>query len=149
MDFEIKDLLTDKALCERYIPILKKCEWGAGRFLAECIVNNSLFVDGDSVIVMLDGDKPVSFLTLAKRDCIEDDSLFPWIGFVYTYPDYRGHRYSGTLIRYALERARERGYKVVYLATDHVGFYEKYGFEYMENRLDFNGEDSRIYMYRL
>ena len=35
------------------------------------------------------------------------------------------------------------------LATDHIGFYEKYGFVYKENRPDTGGEDSRIYYKQL
>jgi len=34
----------------------------------------------------------------------------------------------------------------VYLATDHIGLYEKYGFEYFENRVSVYGEDSRVYV---
>ena len=26
---------------------------------------------------------------------VDDDTLFPWIGFVFTAPQYRGNRYSG------------------------------------------------------
>ena len=71
--------------------------------------------------------------------------MFPWIGFVFTSPEYRGHRYSEIVINAACNEATKFGCKRVYLATDHIGFYEKYGFTYVENRIDIYNEDSRIY----
>ena len=35
----------------------------------------------------------------------------------------------------------------VYIATDHVGLYEKYGYTYLENRIDCRGSDQRV-LYR-
>lgn len=71
--------------------------------------------------------------------------MFTWIGFVFTFPEYRGNRYSGQLIQHACEYGKNKGDKVVYIATDHIGLYEKYGFEYKENRIDIYNENSRIY----
>ncbi|MCM1579407.1 MAG: GNAT family N-acetyltransferase, partial [Ruminococcus sp.] len=85
-----------------------------------------------------EGDSLVSFASFAERDSIEDDSLSPWIGFVCTFPQYRGHRYMGRLIGHCEKIAAEHGVKAVYICTDHVGLYEKYGFSYTESRNDTN-----------
>ena len=57
-----------------------------------------------------------------------------------------GHHHIGKLIEHACAVAREHGAARVYLATDHIGLYEKYDFTYLENRVDHDGEDSRIYI---
>ena len=62
---------------------------------------------------------------------------------------YRGHRYSGVVIDYACNKAKEQGFDTVYLATDHIGLYEKYGFSYIESRMDVYNEMSRIYCRKL
>ncbi|MDE6592419.1 MAG: GNAT family N-acetyltransferase, partial [Oscillospiraceae bacterium] len=98
-----------------------------------------------TLLLLTEGNRLVSFVTFAQKDCIADDALSPWIGFVYTFPEYRGHRNVGKLIRRCEEIAAENGVPAVYVCTDHVGLYEKYGFSYMENRTDIYGEDSRIY----
>ena len=98
---------------------------------------------------MADSEKLVSFCTLTQRDCIKDNSFFPWVGFVFTAPDYRGKRYSGEVIEAACKRALRQGFDKVYLATDHIGLYEKYGFTYLESRTDIYGEESRIYFRKL
>lgn len=98
-----------------------------------------------TLLLLTDGDRLVSFVTFAERDSIDDDSLSPWIGFVFTRPEYRGNRYVGRLIARCEEMARENNIPKVYVCTDHVGLYEKYGFSYMESREDIYGGESRIY----
>lgn len=126
---------------------IRQCEWRAAKFLAE-LLREGRFPQtlGEGTLYLLaDGDVLVSFLTLAQRDCIADEALSPWIGFVHTSPEYRGQRYVGRLLDHAVKAAGAHGAQRVYICTDHVGLYEKYGFTYMENRVSIYGEDSRVY----
>lgn len=127
---------------------IKASEWAAGTVLAGFLESGTFFEKlGDGVLLMLtDGDKLVSYMTFSFQDCVDDKSLYPWIGFVFTAPEYRGHRYAGRLIERCEELARERNVKNIYICTDHIGLYEKYGYSYLENRVDIYGEDSRIYI---
>ncbi len=78
---------------------------------------------GGKLFLLCDGDELVSFVPLPHQDCIADIRPFPgW--FVFTAPEYRGHRYSEQIISHACEEARRQGHEKVYLATDHIGFYE-------------------------
>ena len=125
-------------------------EWRAAKYLARKLENGEFHQEvGEGTLYLLtEGDKLVSFLTLAERDCV-DVPYGPWIGFVHTAPEYRGHRHVGKLIDHACVVAREQGVQRVYLCTDHIGLYEKYGFTYLENRVNVYGEDSRIYVREL
>lgn len=126
---------------------LGHADWSAARFLVN-ILKESTFLDtlgGEGeLFFLMDGESIVSFCTLTRQDSIRDESLYPWIGFVYTAPEYRGHRYAGCLLAHAEEIAAKQGYKRVHLGTDHVGLYEKYGYSYLENRIDCWGDDTRI-----
>ena len=51
----------------------------------------------------------------------------------------------GKLIFRCEEIASEKGISQIYICTDHIGLYEKYGFTYIESRADIYGGDSRIY----
>lgn len=127
---------------------IKACDWSAAQLLAQLLEQKrfeEVLGEGGKLLVMMDGDRLMGFATLTQRDCVDDDSLFPWIGFVFVSPEYRGHRYSSQIIDTACEYAKAQGHSRVYLATDHVGFYEKYGFEYMESRIDIYNEESRVY----
>ena len=138
---------------EAYIlEFFKNCNWGAAKFLYELIIQNKVeevLGENTKIVVLVDNENVVSFATYAKRDCVKDDTMFPWIGFVYTNEDYRGKRYSQKVINYILDNAKNDGYSNIYLATDHIGFYEKYGFSYLETRIDIYEEESRIYYYDL
>ncbi|MDE5896492.1 MAG: GNAT family N-acetyltransferase, partial [Clostridia bacterium] len=97
--------------------------------------------------LLVEGAALISFVTLSARDCISAPDLTPapWLGFFHTAPERRGKRYGKILIDHVCNIARETGYKTIYVATDHIGLYEKYGFRYLENRIDVWGADSRIY----
>lgn len=122
-------------------------EWRAAKHLAGLLEKGEfhLKVGEGTLYLLTDGDKLVSFVSLARCDYL-DAPYGPWIGFVYTAQEYRGHRYVGKLIDHACRIAGEHGVQRVYINTDHVGLYEKYGFTYVENRANAFGEDSRIYV---
>lgn len=126
---------------------IKKGDWGAISTLARFIEENSFHENlGEGTLLLLtEWDRLLSFVTFAERDCIDDEKLSPWIGFVYTFPEYRGHHYVGKLIFRCEEIASEKGISQIYICTDHIGLYEKYGFTYIESRADIYGGDSRIY----
>ena len=134
-----------------WIEKIRSCDWRAAKFLADLLEQDRFHnvLGNGSLFIMADGEKLVSFCTLTSRDCIKDDDLFPWVGFVFTAPEYRGKRYSSEVIEAACQKALRQGFDKVYLATDHVGLYEKYGFTYMESRTDIYGEESRIYSKKL
>lgn len=122
-------------------------DWSAARFLVSLLKEDRFFTmlggEGE-LLILMDGKDLVSFCTVTRQDSIRDESLYPWIGFVYTAPEHRGHRYAGILLRHGEEMAARQGHRRIYIATDHVGLYEKYGYTYLENRIDYWGKDQQI-----
>ena len=118
---------------EHWLSKLRQCDWRAGDFLCE-LINTDRFYEtlgpASKLLLLTDGEELVSFCTLAEKDEIRDTALTPWIGFVYTFPEYRGRRCFGILLEEAKRLAREAGFEKIYISTDHIGLYEKYGFEY-------------------
>lgn len=47
--------------------------------------------------------------------------------------EYRGKGYSKILNDAILKEAKKRGFKRIYLKTDLVNYYEKFGAKYLEN----------------
>ena len=126
---------------------LAKVDWSAAEFLVALLRENRFFEMlggwGD-IYLLMDGENIVSFATLTGQDSVRDETLVPWSGFVYTAPEYRGHRYAGMLLAHIEAVAAEKGHETLYISTDHVGLYEKYGYRFLENRLDFWGDDTRV-----
>ncbi len=126
------------------------CDWSAARFLANLLENGTFHETLGGwgyLFLLMDGENLVSFATMTGQDAVRDESLTPWIGFVFTQPEYRGHRYAGQVLAHAEKVAAKLGYGRLYLETEHVGMYEKYGYEYLENRIDCWGDDVRV-LYR-
>ncbi len=133
---------------EYWLEQIKASDWGAGQFLYKLLRDNRLkeMCGEETVVLMLvENEKLIGFCTLAQKDDIQPTNLAPWVGFVYTFPEYRGHRFSGKLLAYAEELAAKEGKEYIYISTNHVGLYEKYGYTFYELQKDTGGEDSRVY----
>ena len=127
---------------------IKKSDWVAGAFLYELLSENkfkNLLGETSKLLLLTDGEKLAAFCTYAERDEIEDPTLTPWVGFVYTFPEYRGGRRMGLLLDRAYELAKEEGHEVIYISTGEEGLYEKYGYTYWQDMTDWNGGTSRVY----
>ena len=86
---------------EHWLREIQKSDWGAGQYLYSLLKENKLkaLVGATTLVLMLaDGDKLVSFCTLAPLDDVQPTSYTPWVGFVYTFPEYRGQHCAGRLL---------------------------------------------------
>lgn len=95
--------------------------------------------------LLKDGEITVGCAGLITNDFISRMDLYPWICALYIEPEYRGKFYSKHLIDFIKSDALRLGFKTLYLSTDHVGFYEKLGFQYIAQGYHPWGEESRIY----
>ena len=128
--------------------IIQKSDWGAGQYLYELLRDHrlkELCGESTKVLLLADGEQLVSFCTYAEQDDIREPSLTPWVGFVYTFPAFRGNRYMGQLLDYAEVLAHGEDHRYVYISTGETGLYEKYGYSFWKTMKDVNGEDSRVY----
>ncbi len=133
---------------EHWLAEISKSDWGAGQFLAQLLRDNQLKTmvgETAQVLLLTDGEKLVSFCSFAPLDDIQPTELTPWIGFVYSFPEYRGHRYVGQLLERAESLANDMGKEAVYISTGETGLYEKYGYEFFRMENDISGEPSRVY----
>ena len=133
---------------EYWISQISKSDWGAGQYLAYLLQENKLFDlvgENSRVLMLIEGENLISFCTLAKLDDVQPTDLTPWIGFVYTYPEYRGKRLAGKLLTFAEKLAKQDGATDVYISTNHIGLYEKYGYEFFTEAKDVEGENTRVY----
>ena len=124
------------------------CDWRAGLYLYTQLKDNSFhthYGKNARVLILADGSRLVSFCTYAEQDEIPNTELTPWMGFVYTNPDYRGRRLMAKLISRVKELARDDGYDTIYISTGETGLYEKYGAEFLIRMTGEDGGDCRVY----
>ena len=134
---------------KHWLEEIKQSDWGGAIFLYELLTNNNFFntLGASSKLLLLVNDKElISYCTYAEKDDIPNTELTPWIGFVYTFPKHRGHRYLNYLFNEIEKLAKHDNIPYVYLSTNHIGLYEKYGFIYFKEMIDIHNEASRIYV---
>lgn len=133
---------------EHWLSEIGKSDWEAGKFLFELLSTGRLKeVLGETALVpmLVDEKKLVSFCTFALLDDIQPTDFTPWIGFVYTFPEFRKNQYAGKLLSYCESLATIMEKDAVYISTCHTGLYEKYGYEFLKFEKDIEGEQSRVY----
>ena len=97
----------------------------------------------------LDQERIVGGLGVIENDFHDRKDLHPNICAVFTEPEHRGKRIAETLLDMAVEDLRNKGISPVYLLSDHTGFYERYGWEFL-CLAQGEGEEhlSRMYIHR-
>ena len=91
----------------------------------------------------------VGGLGVIDNDFHDRKDLSPNVCAVYTEEAFRGRGVAGRLLDLAVEDMRSNGVSPLYLVTDHTGFYERYGWEYLcEATNDGETHASRVYIHR-
>lgn len=130
------------------VAILTQKEWGSKTSAEEefklkikkkiAKIKNSFDNPSYCKLILLDEDKLIGFISIFPTDGEERKDLTPWYATMYVKKEYRGLGYSKILNDAILNEARDRNFKYIYLKTDLVNYYEKFGAKYIEE-LD-NGE---------
>ena len=96
----------------------------------------------------LDGEKIVAGMGVIGNDFHDRKDLTPNVCAVYTEEAYRCQGIAGKLLHMTVEDCRQKGISPVYLVTDHTGFYERYGWEFLcMVQGDDEPEMSRMYIH--
>lgn len=79
----------------------------------------------------LDKERIVGGLGVIENDFHDRKDLTPNVCAVYTEPDERCKGIAGKLLNFVVEDCKSKGIELLYLITDHTGFYERYGWEFL------------------
>jgi len=131
---------------ERAADYLASC-WGVPRVIyADCIAHS---LTTDSLLprwyVMLRGERVIGSYGLIVNDFNSRHDLWPWLAALHVNENERGQALGARLLAHGVEEAAKLGYEMLYLFTDHEGYYEKYGWAYMADAYGLDGAASRVY----
>ena len=79
----------------------------------------------------LDGDRIIGGMGVIENDFHDRKDFAPNVCAVYTEEECRGQGVAGNLLNMVVDDMRSKGISPLYLVTDHTGFYERYGWEFL------------------
>ena len=125
-------------------------KWGVPKeAYLECM---EFYLSGDTEYgwyLCMDADEIIGGMGVIENDFHDRKDLTPNICAVYTEEAHRCRGIAGRLLNFVVEDMRAKGISPLYLVTDHTGFYERYGWEFL-CMVQGDGEDylSRMYIRR-
>ena len=90
--------------------------------------NNPLYCK----LVLLDNDILIGFISIFPTDEDERKDLSPWYATMYVKEEYRNKGYSKILNDAILNETKKKGYNRIYLKSNLVNYYEKFGAKYIK-----------------
>ena len=98
--------------------------------------------------VVVRGEKIIAGCGVIENDFHERKDLTPNVCAVYVDEEFRNQGIAGFMLQFVCEDMAKLGIKTLYLLTDHIGFYERYGWEFYDMVKGCDEELSRMYIYR-
>lgn len=90
--------------------------------------------------------EPVGYYALSDHEIIRDcPAGRVWLGIVLIFDGHRGKGYSPVLLAHACGQAMALGFSELYLVTEHVNFYERFGFRHIGNAVYEHGLPTKVY----
>lgn len=110
------------------------------------IVNSSLRPEGLPVtfVALLD-DKPVGTVGLWRCDLISRQDLYPWLAALYIDESQRGCGLGAQLQHHVEAFSRRTGFRDLYLYATFANYYERFGWQYIGDGLDYPDQPVRLY----
>lgn len=98
--------------------------------------------------VAMEGNRIIGGLGVIANDFHTRKDLTPNVCAVYIEKDKRCNGIAGDLLNYVCTDMKEKGIDNLYLVTDHISFYERYGWEFLCMVQDEESNMTRMYVHR-
>ena len=99
--------------------------------------------------MLVEDDAILAGLGVIENDFHDRPDLTPNVCAVFVEPAYRRQGLAGELLRHVCADFADFGVDTLYLVTDHTGFYERYGWEFLCLVRDGDGPElTRMYVHR-
>lgn len=112
----------------------------------ESIIKNSLRKNQlPLTFIALIDNELVGTIGLWRGDLLSRQDLYPWLSALVVKENYRGKGIGQELQHFLFNYCRETGFTELFLYTDICNYYEKTGWEYLEDGVEYSGEYIKIY----
>ena len=134
---------TDRA--EDLLEFVKSFSWDAVKEHTVRVIKNWEFKEWETPFVAIADERIIGMVTIMKTDYYPMPEIYPWISTLFVSEEYRGKRISEKLIDFANSYAKDLGFDKTYIPSEHIGLYEKYGYSYIKDIVNYGGDTDRLY----
>ena len=138
---------TDRAA--DLLEFVKSLSWDAVKEHTVRVIKNWEFEEWETPFVAIADELIIGMVTIMKTDYYPMPEIYPWISTLFVSEEYRGNRISEKLIDFANSYAKDLGFDKTYIPSEHIGLYEKYGYSYIKDIVNYGGDTDRLYVKEL
>lgn len=132
-------------LAKKLLDFVENFSWLEVKEHTVQLIRNWEFTEWETPFVATVGDRIVGMATVMKSDYYPLPDIYPWISTLFVSEAYRGNRISEQLIDFANTYAKDLGFDKTYIPTEYVGLYEKYGYCYIQDIVNYGNGVDRLY----
>ena len=136
----------DTPFAKEFLHFVENCTWTEVREHIAGLVRDWKFTDWETMFAAVKDGRIVGMTSLLKEDYYPLPDIFPWVSCVFVEKPYRGQRFSEKLIEKANSYAKEQGFAKTYIPTEFTGLYERYGYRYLKDIVNYGGGTDRLYV---
>ena len=148
-DIEFQKVNKNTSLVDDLLNFVENFSWYEVKDHTIRVIKNWEFQEWESPFVAMVNGKIVGMVTIMKSDYYPLPEIFPWISTLFVSEGYRGNRISGKLIDFANQYAKDIGFSRTYIPTEYIGLYEKYGYCYVKDIVNYGNGIDRLYVKEL
>ena len=134
---------TDRA--EDLLEFVKSFSWYEVKEHTVRVIKNWEFEEWETPFVAIADERIIGMVTIMKTDYYPMPEIYPWISTLFVSEEHRGKRISEKLIDFANSYAKNLGFDKTYIPSEHIGLYEKYGYTYIKDIVNYGGDTDRLY----
>lgn len=146
---EIKKVDKNTKLADDLIRFVENFSWEEVKEHTLRVLRNWEFCDWETMFVAVVNNQIVGMASLMKTDYYPLSEIYPWVSSIFVSEEYRGYRISEKLIEGANQYAKTLGFKQTYIPSEHIGLYEKYGYRYVKDIINYGNGTDRLYIKQL
>lgn len=146
---ELKKVDKGTPLADDLLVFVQNFSWLDVKEHTVRVLQNWEFEEWETPFAAIVNGQIAGMATIMKSDYYPLPEIFPWISTLFVSEEHRGSRISEKLIDFANQYAKGIGFTNTYIPTEHVGLFEKYGYRYVKDIVNYGNGTDRLYVKEL
>ncbi|MBO4422867.1 MAG: GNAT family N-acetyltransferase [Clostridia bacterium] len=133
-------------LADMLLAFVQDCSWAEVKDHVADLIRARAFSDWETMFAAVADGKIVGMASVMKTDYYPLPDICPFVSCIFVSEGYRGQKISGELIAYANRYLKENGFDRSYIPSGSFGLYERYGYKYLKDIVNYGGGTDHLFV---